>query len=147
MYFIALATDYDGTLAHRGRVDEQAIAVLEQLKASGRYLLMVTGRELPDLKRVFDRLELFDVVVAENGALLYFPKTQEERSVAAAPPSELVNALRARGVKPLSVGKGAPLTPGASTPRSPHTAQERAAPHGRCRHRLTKADASACFAK
>jgi trehalose-6-phosphatase len=86
MCFIALATDYDGTLAHHGRVDEQAIAVLEQFKASGRYLLMVTGRELPDLKGVFDRLELFDVVVAENGALLYFPKTQEERSVAAAPP-------------------------------------------------------------
>jgi hydroxymethylpyrimidine pyrophosphatase-like HAD family hydrolase len=106
MYFIALATDYDGTLASHGRVDEQTIAALERLKASGRRLLLVTGRELPDLKRVFDRLDLFDVVVAENGSLLYFPATQEERPVAAAPPTELVAALQARGVQPLSVGRG-----------------------------------------
>jgi hydroxymethylpyrimidine pyrophosphatase-like HAD family hydrolase len=106
MYFIALATDYDGTLASHGRVDEQTIAALERLKASGRRLLLVTGRELPDLKGVFDRLDLFDVVVAENGSLLYFPATQEERPVAAAPPPELVAALQARGVQPLSVGRG-----------------------------------------
>jgi hypothetical protein len=106
MYFIALATDYDGTLASHGRVDEQTIAALERLKASGRRLLLVTGRELPDLKRVFDRLDLFDVVVAENGSLLYFPATQEERPVAAAPPPELVAALQAHGVQPLSVGRG-----------------------------------------
>ncbi len=36
MYFIALATDYDGTLAHHGRADVQTIAALERLKASGR---------------------------------------------------------------------------------------------------------------
>jgi hydroxymethylpyrimidine pyrophosphatase-like HAD family hydrolase len=106
MYLIALATDYDGTLAHHGQVDAQTIAALERLKASGRYLLMVTGRELADLKRVFDRLDLFDVIIAENGALLYFSKTQEERPVAAAPPPELVKALRARGIQPLSVGRG-----------------------------------------
>ena len=106
MYLIALATDYDGTLAHHGKVDAPTIAALERLKASGRKLLMVTGRDLPDLKRVFDRFDLFDVVVAENGALLYFPATQEERDLAAAPPPELVEALRARGVVPLTVGRG-----------------------------------------
>ena len=106
MYLIALATDYDGTLAHHGRVDTETIAALERLKVSGRHLLLVTGRELPDLKRVFDRLDLFDIIVAENGALLYFPKSQEERPVAAAPPLDLVKELRARGVQPLSVGCG-----------------------------------------
>lgn len=106
MYFIALATDYDGTLAHHGRVGVQTIAALERLRASGRKLLMVTGRELPDLKRVFDRFDLFDVVVAENGSLLYFPETQEERLLALAPPAELVNALRDRGVHPMSTGRG-----------------------------------------
>ena len=47
MYLIALATDYDGTLAHHGRVDAQSVAALERLKASGRKLLMVTvdGRQ------------------------------------------------------------------------------------------------------
>ena len=106
MYLIAFAADYDGTLACDGRVDAPTIDALGRLKASGRKLLMVTGRELPDLKRVFDRLDLFDIIVAENGALLYFPETQEERSVAAAPPAELVDALRSRGVQPLSVGRG-----------------------------------------
>lgn len=106
MYLIAFATDYDGTLAHHGVVDAATIGALERLRESGRKLLLVTGRELPDLKRVFDRLDLFDLVVAENGALLYFPGSQEERLVAAEPPADLVAALQARGVAPLSVGRG-----------------------------------------
>lgn len=106
MQLIALATDYDGTLAHHGQVDAPTIQALEKLKAAGRKLLMVTGRELPDLQRVFDRFELFDLIVAENGSLLYFPETREERLVATAPPPELVAGLAARGVAPLSVGRG-----------------------------------------
>ena len=46
MYFLALATDYDGTLAHDGRVDSPIIAALERFKATGRKLVLVTGREL-----------------------------------------------------------------------------------------------------
>lgn len=106
MYLIAFATDYDGTLAHHGTVEAPTIDALERLRDSGRKTILVTGRELPDLKRVFDRLDLFDIVVAENGALLYFPETQEERSIASEPPAELVAALQARGVAPLSVGRG-----------------------------------------
>lgn len=106
MFLIAFATDYDGTLAHHGVVDATTIDALERLRDSGRKLLMVTGRELPDLKRVFDRLDVFDLVVAENGALLYFPETQEERLVGAEPPADLVAALQARRVEPLSVGRG-----------------------------------------
>ncbi|KQW65558.1 phosphoglycolate phosphatase [Phenylobacterium sp. Root77] len=106
MRLIAFATDYDGTLAHHGRVDAPTITALERLKASGRKLLMVTGRELPDLKQAFDRLDLFDVVVAENGSLLYFPASQEEQLVADEPPPELIAALRERQVEPLSVGRG-----------------------------------------
>lgn len=106
MHLIAFATDYDGTLAHDGRVDAPTMAALQRLKASGRKLLMVTGRELPDLMRVFDGVELFDLIIAENGSLLYFPATREERLVAAAPPEALVTTLQARGVSPLSVGRG-----------------------------------------
>lgn len=106
MHLIAFATDYDGTLAHDGRVDAPTMAALERLKASGRKLIMVTGRELPDLMRVFEAIELFDLIIAENGSLLYFPATREERPVAAAPPEALVAALKARGVSPLSVGRG-----------------------------------------
>ena len=77
MYVLALATDYDGTLADHGTVSEEAYRALERLKETGRKLIMVTGRELPDLKRVFPGLDIFDMVVAENGALLYTPVDEE----------------------------------------------------------------------
>ena len=104
LYFLALATDYDGTIAHHGAVDAPTLDALERLKQTGRRLILVTGRELPDLKRVFPRLDLFDRIVAENGGLLYDPGTEEERPLAPAPPAPFVEALRARNVSPLSVG-------------------------------------------
>jgi HAD superfamily hydrolase (TIGR01484 family) len=102
--FIALACDFDGTLATDGHVGEDVVAALEQVRASGRKLVMVTGRELDELQRTFTRLDLFDQVVAENGALLVDPATREERTLAERPPDEFVAALRARGVAPLAVG-------------------------------------------
>ncbi len=79
MRFLALACDYDGTLAHHGRVEASTIAALERVRASGRKLLLVTGRQLDDLRSVFVEVDLFDAVVAENGALLYDPRTQREQ--------------------------------------------------------------------
>ena len=105
MYFSALATDYDGTLAHDGIVTPATQAALEHLRGSGRKLLLVTGRELPDLRRVFPRIDLFDCVVAENGALLYDPATDEERLLCGAPPEAFVESLRTQGVTPLSAGR------------------------------------------
>jgi len=104
MRYLALALDYDGTLALDGRVDASTIEALERVVQSGRRLLLVTGRELDDLQRVFGRLDLFEYVVAENGALLYRPAARESIPVGEAPPGELVRELRRRGVAPLSVG-------------------------------------------
>jgi hypothetical protein len=101
----ALATDFDGTLALHGEVTAATLAALTRFKASGRRLVMVTGRELPDLGRVFPHLGLFDMVVAENGALLYRPDMAEERPLAAAPPQALIAALTRRRVEPLNVGQ------------------------------------------
>lgn len=101
----ALATDYDGTLASHGKVRPATLAALGRLKASGRQLVMVTGRELPDLRRVFAHLALFDAVVAENGALLWRAATGEEQQLTASAPPPLVEALRARGLQPLAVGR------------------------------------------
>ena len=104
MRYLALATDYDGTLATDGVVTEDTVRALERLKASGRKLLLVTGRHMPDLQQVFTKLELFDRVVAENGALLYDPATREEKVLAAAPKEEFLEALRAAGV-PFAAGR------------------------------------------
>jgi HAD superfamily hydrolase (TIGR01484 family) len=100
----AFATDYDGTLASRGQVGVATLDALMRLKASGCKLLLVTGRELPDLRSVFPGVDLFDVVVAENGALLYRPELGEQR-LGAEPPAALVEELKRRGLEPLAVGR------------------------------------------
>ena len=89
MRYLTLATDYDGTLAHDGRVSDSTVAALERLRKSGRRLVMVTGRELEDLQKTFPRLDLFDQVVAENGALLYKPGAKEEKVLAGGPAAGL----------------------------------------------------------
>src|SRR4029078_10330616 len=53
MRYHALACDYDGTLAQHGAVDQSTVAALERLRASGRKLLMVTGRQVDDLIAAF----------------------------------------------------------------------------------------------
>jgi len=55
MHYLALATDYDGTLAEDGKVRPEVVASLVCLKASGRKLVLVTGRELPALVRRAER--------------------------------------------------------------------------------------------
>jgi hydroxymethylpyrimidine pyrophosphatase-like HAD family hydrolase len=102
---LALCCDYDGTIASAGIVHDATLQALERVRASGRRLLLVTGRELDDLRRVFPRIDLFDRIVAENGGLLFCPDSGEERLLGAAPPQTLVAHLLERGVKPLSVGR------------------------------------------
>jgi len=103
MRFHVLATDYDGTIAHDGVVVEETIAALERAKKSGRKLILVTGRELPDLLNVFNRIDLFHLAVMENGATIYNPSTKETRVLADPPPARFAETLRARGV-PISTG-------------------------------------------
>ena len=105
MRFLALATDYDGTLATDGAVDRETVAALRRLAANGRKLILVTGRQLSDLLRVFPDARLFDVIVAENGAVLYRPASRETRVLAPPPPAHFVEALRRRGVEPLWRGQ------------------------------------------
>jgi hydroxymethylpyrimidine pyrophosphatase-like HAD family hydrolase len=105
MYALALATDYDETLADHGTVTPQALAAIRRFKDSGRKLILVTGRELPDLQRVFPEHEIFDRIVAENGALLFTPATKKSRPLAPPPSPKFVERLRLRGVEPLYVGE------------------------------------------
>jgi HAD superfamily hydrolase (TIGR01484 family) len=105
MRYHVLATDYDGTLAHHGRVDAATVEQLKRLIASGRRLVLVTGRELPELKEILPELDLFELVVAENGGLLYRPSTKEEKPLAEPPPERFIAALKAKNVAPMSVGR------------------------------------------
>jgi HAD superfamily hydrolase (TIGR01484 family) len=105
LYFLALAADYDGTLAHDGVVASATVDALRRFKATGRRLILVTGRELAPLKDAFPDLDMFDRVVAENGALIHDPATQKQRIIAEPPTAAFVERLRDRGVAPLSVGR------------------------------------------
>jgi hydroxymethylpyrimidine pyrophosphatase-like HAD family hydrolase len=99
-----LATDYDGTLAHHGVVSRETLAAVARLRASGKKLVLVTGRELEELKQVFPEIGVCDLVVAENGALLYWPNTGQMKLLGEPAPLAFVERLRARGV-PIAVGR------------------------------------------
>lgn len=105
MKYHLLATDYDGTIAHHGAVDPSTVAALQKFKDSGRKVILVTGREIPDLHSVFSETAIFDLVVAENGALLYWPLTHREKALATAPPKQFAELLRERAVNVLSIGR------------------------------------------
>jgi HAD superfamily hydrolase (TIGR01484 family) len=103
MRFLLLATDYDGTLASDGTVTDRTLAALDRLRASGRRIMLVTGRHLPDLCEIFPKLELFDRVIVENGGLLYRPDTREQKLLCDPVNERLVDLLTERKV-PFAVG-------------------------------------------
>ena len=105
MYFLALAADYDGTIAEHGTISPETLESLQHFKQTGRRLILVTGRRLDSLQRAFPESSLFDRIVAENGAVLFDPAKGEEKVIAPAPPPQLVEALERRGVTPLHVGR------------------------------------------
>ncbi len=105
MQFHVLAVDYDGTIAHNGEVDEATLAALQRLRETGRKLVLVSGRRLEPLQELFAELTIFEKVVAENGALLYDPHTNEEKLLSDATPPEFAERLSAAGVDRLETGR------------------------------------------
>lgn len=116
MKYRVLACDYDGTLAYDGVLNNATVEALDRLLASGRSLVMVTGRELKDLKATCQELHRFDWIVGENGGVLYCPKNESVRLLCEAPDPRLVSRLRKAAISPLSVGHAIVAT------REPHEA-------------------------
>lgn len=105
MRFRVLACDYDRTVALKGVLVESSRRALREVSATGRKLVLVTGRTLEELLDVFDDLDLFNLVVVENGGVLYNPKNREERVLAGSVRPELLAGLRRHEVEPLIVGR------------------------------------------
>ena len=105
MQYQVLATDYDGTLAHDSHVQDETLAALRRLKDSGRKLILVTGRELPELESVFPESGMCDAIVAENGGLLWWPQERREEVLGEPVPAAFLEEMVRRGVHPFSVGK------------------------------------------
>ncbi|OAI42532.1 hypothetical protein AYO41_04085 [Verrucomicrobia bacterium SCGC AG-212-E04] len=101
----AMATDFDGTIATDGVIDEPTIEALKDFRSTDRKIILVTGRELADFALLKTPLELFDLVVAENGGVVFSPQSGEERVLGNPPDPKFVEELRRRGIAPLSVGR------------------------------------------
>ena len=104
MRYFVLATDYDGTLAEHGTVPYETTLALKQLRDSGRHLVCVTGRLLPDLQKTYPDWEIFRFVVAENGALLFDVLAKTETPLTTTPPAAFAETLKRKGVNPLEQG-------------------------------------------
>ncbi len=105
MRYLALASDYDGVIAHDGRPSGPALSAIERLRMSGRRAILITGRRLDSLRESCPNLSLFDYVVAENGAIVYEPRTNEQTLLAKPPPAEFIARLKELGVDPLEIGR------------------------------------------
>ena len=105
LHYPAIATDYDGTLASDGRVDDATWAAIATFRERGGNVLLVTGREFEDLKQVCPQLEQFDAVIAENGGLLYWPRTDTLELQGALPPPEFLQRLSQAGVESIQTGR------------------------------------------
>lgn len=103
--FRVLACDYDGTIASQGILGSDTVASLQRVRESGRRVVLVTGRILEELLDICDDVDVFDLAVLENGALIYNPATGKQRLLAPMLPRRFVAALQAQGVTPLSVGR------------------------------------------
>ncbi len=99
-----LACDYDGTIATHGKISLNAQQALITAKQAGVLVCLITGREFEDLLHVCPQITLFDLVIAENGAVLYLPTSGEISDLASPPPAEFITQLAHRGV-PFSKGR------------------------------------------
>jgi HAD superfamily hydrolase (TIGR01484 family) len=104
MRYVCAVFDYDGTLAKDSHVAASTVGALKKLRESGRKIILATGRQLEDLLGVLPDEDLFDEIVAENGAALYTPASRHYKVLAEPPPASFVEELRRRGVSPIAVG-------------------------------------------
>jgi len=69
-----IATDFDGTLARDGFVPPITWDLLRQAKMAGLTLILATGRIIETFINDGPFTEIFEVIVAEDGAVVFFPR-------------------------------------------------------------------------
>jgi hypothetical protein len=104
MKFSALALDYDGTIAVDGVFDPAVRDAIGEARRHGIVVILVTGRRLPDLHGVAGDLACFDVIVAENGAVLEFPTSGRRVVTGHVPSPAFLQELQRRGI-PFAAGE------------------------------------------
>jgi hydroxymethylpyrimidine pyrophosphatase-like HAD family hydrolase len=94
----AIAIDYDGTIASNGVMHPAIRAAIGAARDAGIAVILATGRRLEHLKQVAGDLGCFDVVVAENGAVVDFPLRGRHVLLGRPPLPAFVDELKRRGV-------------------------------------------------
>ncbi|HET92088.1 MAG TPA: response regulator [Chloroflexi bacterium] len=69
-----LACGIEGTLSKDGVVDDETWKMLHQAKAAGLSIILVTGQTLDVLTATTEYTRLCEAIVAEDGAVVYFPR-------------------------------------------------------------------------
>jgi hydroxymethylpyrimidine pyrophosphatase-like HAD family hydrolase len=104
MNYKVFATDGDGTLLIDGKMPARVSHALVRAREAGILLILVTGETTQELTE-FPHLDLFHLVVAENGAVLFNPTNGLQVVLGQSPPSRLVHALQEAGLKKLRIGR------------------------------------------
>jgi phosphoglycolate phosphatase (TIGR01487 family) len=73
MYLKTLAFDLDGTLTESDTLSEKIKSILTKVKNEGFIVLLVTGRRLRAIPDIAFFEHTCEAIVAENGAVIYFP--------------------------------------------------------------------------
>ncbi len=89
--YLALAFDGDGTLTFNKKLSHETAQALDRLLACNRKLILVSGQTVAQVTK-FPGLERFELVVAENGAVLYWPASRKQKVLASSPPPALAEA-------------------------------------------------------
>lgn len=98
MRYRLLATDFDGTLARLGRVEQETQAALRCWRQAGHRLLLITGRTIAEITQIYPDIAEFDLVCGENGAMLLWPASGRQHALAQPSPTTLLRALSERGI-------------------------------------------------
>jgi len=71
----ALITDFDRRLTdHPGEINE---AVIKKMKSLKKPLILVTGRPFKYVYNLYQKFPVWECIVSENGAAIYFPKKDQ----------------------------------------------------------------------
>ncbi|MBD3312941.1 glycosyltransferase [Candidatus Woesearchaeota archaeon] len=105
-----IITDLDRTLT-----DEPAKAyfdvndfdrkILEELKSVGIDLFLATGRNIHFVKKLCNSLDYWRCVIAENGAVIYFPKTKKTVTINTLHMTRAKKIIRNIGLEGCVIGK------------------------------------------
>lgn len=98
MKLSVLALDYDGTVTRDDRLDPSVRSAIAAAREAGIVVLLVTGRILQELERVAGDLHFVDGVIAENGAVLFFPDSGYTATLAPTVPEHYVAELQRQGI-------------------------------------------------